>query len=323
MLSAFVYSADGILEKADTIEAIESAWRQPDVRVWIDLESAEERELFALRDVLRLDSESLQDCLEGEQWPRIDEFHEHIFLVLYGLFGLRERGEVAPHKLAVFCGARFLVTVHRQPLLTVRQVKARCGRHPEHVIGRGVDFVLCSIIDQMVDNYLRVADRYEERLERLEDESFRTDVGAALLTELADLRRDLLELRRLAGSQRDLLRPLIHGEYDFVSSSLSLQFNHVHDHLSQVIETVNSLRELLGGVYQNYHSALTNRTNETMKVLTIYAGILLPLSVIAGIYGMNLPIPAADKPWSFWLVLGIMVAITVLLYGHFRRRKWI
>jgi magnesium transporter len=168
-----------------------------------------------------------------------------------------------------------------------------------------------------------VADRYEERLDGLEDESLHVDVGPALLTQLAELRRDLLELRRLAASQRDLLRPLMHGEYDFISGSLSQQFNHVHDHLSQVIESVNSLRELLGGVYQNYHSALTNRTNETMKVLTIYAGILLPLTLIAGIYGMNLPIPAADKPWSFWLVMAIMFIITVLLYMNFRRRKWI
>jgi magnesium transporter len=325
MLTAFIYasSSAGTLEKLDTIEEIKAAWRQPEARVWIDLESPSEQELLALQDVFQLDGESLQDCLQGEQWPRIDEFEEHIFLVLYGLFGLKERGDVSPHKLAVFCGARFLVTVHRQPLLTVRQVKARCGRHPEHVLGRGVDFVLCSIIDLMVDNYLRVADRYEQRLDELEDTSFRTDVGTTLLTELADLRRDLLELRRLAGAQRDLLRPLIHGEYDFVSSSLSQQFHHVHDHLSQVIDTVNSLRELLAGVYQNYHSALTNRTNETMKVLTIYAGILLPLTLIAGIYGMNLPLPWADKPWSFWLVMAIMIGITLVLYLHFRRRKWI
>jgi magnesium transporter len=323
MLTAFVYLADGSLQKVDSIAAIEAAWQQPGARVWVDMESAEEQELLAVREIFQLDEESLQECIHGEQWPRIDEFDEHIFLVLYGLFGLKEGGEVDPHKLAVFCGARFLVTVHRQPLLTVRQVKARCGRHPESVIARGTDYVLCAIIDLMVDNYLRVAERYEKRLDDLEDRSFRPDVGPQLLSELADLRRDLLELRGLATAQRDLLRPLMHGEYDFVSNSLSQQFNHVRDHLSQVIESVNSLRELLGGVYQNYQSALAGRTNETMKVLTIYAGILLPLTLIAGIYGMNLPIPAADQPWSFWVVMAVMGAITAFLYWHFRRKKWL
>ena len=97
----------------------------------------------------------------------------------------------------------------------------------------------------------------------------------------------------------------------------------MRDHLSQVIEAVNSQRELLGGVYQNYHSALSGRTNETMKVLTIYAGILLPLTLIAGIYGMNIPLPAADKPWSFWVVLALMVGTTMVLYRHFRKKKWL
>jgi magnesium transporter len=113
------------------------------------------------------------------------------------------------------------------------------------------------------------------------------------------------------------------GEYDFVSGSLSQQFQHVRDHLSQVIDTVNGLRELLGGVYNNYHSVLTGRTNEIMKVLTIYAGILLPLTLIAGIYGMNLPLPASNHPLSFWGVMGAMAGITLLLYAYYRRRKWL
>ena len=322
MLMAFIDSGDGSLRKVESVDAIQAGWRQG-VRVWVDMEAADEQELTAIRDLFRLDNESIHDCQHGEQWPRIDEFDDHIFLVLYGLFGLKEGGEVDPHKLAVFCGPNFLITVHRQPLLTVRQVKARCGRHPESVIGRGVDYALCAIIDVMVDNYLRVAERYGERLDALEDKSFSPDVDAGLLPELSELRRDLLELRRLATAQRDLLRPLMHGEYDFVSGSLSQQFEHVRDHLSQVIDTVNGLRELLGGVYQTYHSTLAGRTNETMKVLTIYAGILLPLTLIAGIYGMNIPLPAADQPWSFWVVMGIMLVTTLVLYWHFRRRKWL
>jgi magnesium transporter len=207
MFAAFVHTADGSTRKVESIEAVRSAWQQPDARVWIDLEAPDEPELLAVRDIFGLDDEALHDCLHGEQWPRIDDFDAYIFLVLYGLFGLKERAEVDPHKLAVFCGPRFLITVHRQPLLTVRQVKARCGRHPESVIARGVDHVLCTIIDLMVDNYLLVAERYEVRLDALEEMSFRPDVDAQLLSELADLRRDLLELRRLAASQQELLRP--------------------------------------------------------------------------------------------------------------------
>src|SRR4051794_1866866 len=125
MLTAFVHSADGATRKVDSIEAVRAAWAEPDTRVWIDLESPEEPELLPLREIFHLDEEALQDCLQGEQWPRIDDFDQYIFLVCYGLFGLKERADVAPHKLAAFCGPRFLITVSRQPLLTVRQVKAR------------------------------------------------------------------------------------------------------------------------------------------------------------------------------------------------------
>lgn len=324
MFVAFIASGDGSFHKLDSIAAVREAHAQPDARVWIDLEAPDEPELLVPRDLFHLDDEALYDCIHGEPWPRIDDFETHIFLVLYGLFGLKEVGEGDPHKLAIFCGPRFLVTVHRQPLLTVRQVKAHCGRHPEVLIGRGVDAVLCALIDAMVANYLRVADRYEERLDALEDRSFRPDVDAGLLPELADLRRDLIQLRRLATAQRELLQPLMTGEYDFISEALSQRFQHVRDHLSQVIEAVDGMREVMGGVYQNYHSALAGRTNEIMKVLTIYAGILLPLTLIAGIYGMNLPLwPAPESPWSFWVVMGIMIGTTLLLYVQFRRRKWL
>jgi magnesium transporter len=324
MFVAFIAVGDGSSRKVDSPAAVREALGGDGVRVWIDLEAPDEAELLALRELLPLDEEALADCLHGEPWPRVDDFDTHIFLVLYGLFGLKEAGEVDPHKLAAFCGPRFLVTVHRQPLLTVRQVRARCGRHPEVLIGRGVDAVLCALIDGMVANYLRVADRYEERLDALEDRSFRDDVDASLLPALAELRRDLLQLRRLAAAQRELLRPLMVGEFDFISESLGQRFQHVRDHLSQVIEAVNGMREVMGGVYQNYHSALAVRTNEIMKVLTIYAGLLLPLTLVAGIYGMNLPLwPAPESPWSFWVVMGIMGAITLLLYAQFRRSKWL
>ena len=145
MLVASVYSVDGSFQKVESIEAVAAAWRQPGIRVWIDMESADEQELLATPGHFPSEDGSLRECLHGEPWPRIDEFEEHIFLVLYGLFGLKEAGEVDPHKLAVFCGSRFLITVHRQPLLTVRQVKARCRRHPGvPSSGGGVDYVLCA-----------------------------------------------------------------------------------------------------------------------------------------------------------------------------------
>ncbi|MDA1051266.1 MAG: magnesium transporter CorA family protein [Planctomycetota bacterium] len=307
-----------------SLEDLAELWTQSDVRVWVDLESPSEEDLQRLNQIIALDDEALEDCLHGEQQPRVDEFESYIFLVLYGLHGLKEQEDLDPHKLAAFCGTRFLITVGRHPLLSVRQVRARCGRHPETLLVRGVDVVLFEIIDTIVDYYLSVIDRYEDRLEALEERSFDMDVDEEVLEQVAEVRRDLLELRRLAVAQRHLLQPVAKGEYDFVSETLGQQFSHVCDHLSQVIDSVDSLRETIVSIRDNYHAGLTRRTNEIMKVLTLYAGILLPLTLIAGIYGMNLPLwPPQNHPASFWGVLSGMLIIAGFLLVYFRRRRWL
>ncbi len=324
MTIGFVLLADGTSCPINSLDELADVWSEGELRVWIDLESPSEEDLRRLDEIIKLDDESLDDCLHGEQRPRIDEFDDYIFLVLYGLYGLKEQEDLDPHKLAAFCGNRFLITVHRAPQLSVRQVRARCGRHPEALLVQGVDEILFAVIDTMVDNYLLVTDRYEDRLELLEDRSFDVDEGDELLEEASEVRRDLLELRRLAVAQRQLLTPVAKGEFDFISETLSQRFAHVCGHLSQVIEAVDSLRETIVGIRDNYHAALSRRTNEIMKMLTIYAGILLPLTLIAGIYGMNLPLwPAPQHPLSFWGVIGAMVLISVALLFVFRRRKWI
>ena len=185
--------------------------------------------------------------------------------------------------------------------------------------------MLFEIIDTMVDYYLRVVDRYEDRLEALEEQSFDIDVDEEVLEEAAELRRDLLELRRLAVAQRQLLLPVAKGEYDFVSETLGQQFSHVCDHLSQVIDTVDSLRETIVSIRDNYHAALTRRTNEIMKVLTLYAAIMLPLTLIAGhlrhesaaLAAVGSPAQLLGRAGGRWCRLPVFMLV------YFRRRKWL
>lgn len=306
-----------------SVEEVAEFWANPEVRLWIDLESPSDDDLRRISRLVGLDDESLEDCLHGEPHPQVSEFENYIFLVLYGLYGLKEQADLSPHRLAAFCGKRFLITIVREPLLSVRQIRARCGRHPE-LFARGVDFVLYEIIDAMVDYYLRVADRYEDRLEALEERSFEDEVGEEVLEQAAAVRRDILELRRLAVAQRQLLLPVAKGEYDFVSETLSQRFSHVCDHLSHVVDSVDALRELIVSIRENYHAALTRRTNDTMKLLTVLTAILMPLTLIAGIYGMNLPLwPPSDHPLSFWGVLATMVLSAAGMLYYFRRRRWL
>ena len=324
MFTAFARVSDDSTTQLDSIDALADIWARDGAAVWADLEAPTPEELSKLGRLIGADEAALEDCLQGEQHPRIDEYPGYIFIVLYGAIGPDQDPLFDPHKLAVFCGEQFLITVHREPLLTIGTIRERCSRHPKNTLAHGPDALLHQIIDMMVDNFVDVADKYETRVEELEDQSLSQAVDESILEDVSGLRRDLLEVRRVAAAQRELLTPLAEGEFDCVSERLGQRFNHIRDHLFKVVELIDAQRERLTGVRDNYHTTLAVRTNDVMKTLTVFAAVLLPLSVVAGIYGMNLPVwPPPEHPLSFWIVLATMVAMGGGLLVYFKRRGWL
>ena len=181
-----------------------------------------------------------------------------------------------------------------------------------------------SIIDGMTDRYGMMAEALETRLDQIEDRSLLPHIDEAFLPDLSQLRRELLELRHIAASQRDVLVPIAKGECDYIGQQLETRFSHVRDHLTQVVEQIERLRELLNAARDNYHSAIAGRMADTIKTLTVFASVLLPLSLVAAVYGMNLPVwPPSGETWSFWAVLGGMAVIGAGLLAYFRSRRWI
>lgn len=321
MVIAFACFPDGTTLQLPSLDHLADAWERG-ATVWIDAENPTEEEFQRIDAVIDVDDSAWDDCLHGEQRPRIDEFRGHIFMVLYGVLGAEDEGNLRERKIAAFLGTRFLITVHHDPLVPVRALCDRYQRHPSHILDRGADFLLYTIIDMIVDNYIAVAETYETRLERLEEISL-DDSPGDFLGELTRLRRDLLELRSLAVAQRELLAPLTKGDYEYVSVTLEQRFRHVCDHLTKVVELVDGLRELLNAARDNYHSSIAMRTNSTMRTLTVVSVILLPLTLVAGIYGMNMPLwPRQDDPLNFWIVLLLMGIIAGSLLSFFRRSGW-
>ncbi|MBU0640206.1 MAG: magnesium/cobalt transporter CorA [Planctomycetes bacterium] len=324
MFTAFTRLSDNTVKRLESVETLADAWEKDDTVVWVDLEEPTEGEVRALDRIIRVDEAALEDCLHGEQRPRIDEYDDYVFVVAYGAVVPEPNSGFDPRKLAIFCGKRFLITVHREPVRTIATIRERCDRHPERVLANGVDVLLYQIIDMMVDNFVDVADTYESRLEELEEKSLARSADESVLADMLDLRRDLLELRRVAAAQRELLSPLADGELDYVSEELAQRFSHVRDHLIKAVELIDAQRERLAGVRDNYHTALASRTNDAMRTLTVFAAVLLPLSVVAGIYGMNLPLwPSPEHPSSFWIVLAAMVAMGGGFLLYFKRRGWL
>lgn len=324
MFRAFMLKNDDAFEVYESIEALKENHDPDYAKMWVDIQTKDMNDLVELRDLLGLEQAAIEDALSGEQRPRIDEFEEQVFLLLYGAVGPDEELAFSPRKLSIFLTPRLVVTAHEETLRTINRLRKRVRTKGDAVLKRGTDFLVYTIVDSLVDNFLLVAEAFDTRVEKLEEESLEPDVGASILEECSDLRRDMLELRRIAASMHEVIQPILSSEIDYIAEDLEPRFAHVRDHIVKTLETIDTLRELLHGVRDNYHAALANRTNRVVQTLTIFATIFLPLTLIAGIYGMNTPLwPAADRPWSFWFVLGAMAVTGVAMYAYFRLRKLI
>ena len=315
--------ADGV-RVVQSLDAVCAALAEPLGECWVDLEPPCEPELRELAARLSLADSAVEDCLSGEQLPRVDEFDNNLFLVLYGAFGVLQDQEFEPRKLAVFCGARYLITVHGEPLRSVTTLRERAMRHPEQILKNGVDSLLCTIVDLMADNYIHTAAKYQDEIEVLEEDALVPPFENDVLAEVPRLRRELLEIRQVAGALRDLMIPLAAGEYDYIAEQLGTKFSQVRDHMTTAMNELDAMRDRLRSVVESYHISVATQTNEIMRTLTIFATILLPMSLVAGIFGMNVPLGAAgDHLGSIWIILGGMAAFAGALLWMFKRRGWL
>ena len=317
------------IEKTSPVEEISvgeiaDVLTRDDTFVWVDLQSNDAADLEECARIFQLDPDSISDCFEGEQRPRVDDYDAYHLLFLYGMLGQVDSDEFDPHKLVVFVGPRFLITVHESPIRTLQQLRSKAQRRPKLFPRDSVWHLLYALIDQIVDNYVVFMQACEERVDQLEDQSLAPDCEPEILQQSAALRAMLSEIRHLVHAEDQLISMTIVELADFLDDDIVFDFRHVRDHLIAVGELSDRLRDRLNTVRDNYSFILANRTNEIMKILTIFASIMLPLSLIAGVFGMNLHFgPLEREPYGLWMVIGIMLVIGAGLFAFFRRKHWL
>jgi magnesium transporter len=321
MLWANALYPDGSTGSISDGQAVAQAWAEKKAVVWIDVEAASRVELDALGAAFHLMAENIEDCLEGEQRPRIDEFDDSLFLIAYAMIGPDDPARYDPRKVCFFLGERYLITVHEKTVRALQPIKRHCEMHIRQTLERGVDYLLYTIVDAMADNFLLCAEYYEEQLDALEERSLSSEIDPQVLDELAVLRWELIAFRRKMMSMREAIVPFARGIYSHFSPGIEARFRHVVDHITVGLELSEGLREIMQGIRDNYHAHLAERTNALMRTLTLFASIMMPLTLIAGFYGMNVVLwPNTDLPSTTWLIFGGMIALAVGMYVYFRYR---
>lgn len=304
-----VLHSDGLDELQRASRAV---WR------WVDIEDPDAPTVEAIGEVFDLHPLAIEDSLHVQRRPKMDTYSSGLFLAWL----VPERvddGLITTSEFDAFLGPGYLVTLRSNNVSAVGAV----AEHASRELVRGPDWVLHAIIDRLVDSTLPLADDLGDELEEIEDNM----LGEPRRNDLAGLhaaRRQLVFLHRIISAERDIIRSLAR-ERDVVSEDAYRYFQDVGDHLARVEETVETYRDVAAAVMDIYLSAQSNRMNEIMKQLTVVATIFMPLTLISGIYGMNVVKgmwPPSGAFWSFGAIVSAMLLIAVVMALYFRRKNW-
>lgn len=293
--------------------------------VWVDLFNPTPEESAILLREFRFHPVSVEDALEDNVHPKIDDYQDYLYIVLHGVLDdtVGEAGEIAMHEVDFFLGKDFLVTHHDKPSRSIEKVWERVKRQPEFYVG-GPDFMFQGVVETMVDRYLPLIEKFDERIDQMEDDVFAGRAGPEILERIFGYKRSSLQLRRTIHPQREVIRNLAAGQYRLISKEAQILLRDTYDHLFTVAELIESYRDLLSGALDAHLSVTSNRMNEVMKTLTIITTTLMPISVLSGIYGMNFDhIPFAKTPFGFLGAVAVMAGVGVGVMMWIRTKRWI
>jgi len=319
---AYYLSSSGEIVSEPSADQIDTWIKSDEGLLWVDISGASSEDMNVLRDVFKFHSLSVEACLDPNlHSPKVDDFGSHLFMILHGINYVSQSDIVETSEMAVFLGRNFVVSQHNNTLYCteyVRQMIEQDGRPMK----RGPDFLAHTLIDTLIDNVLPTIDKMSEVAEDIEEEVIRNPQQATL-EELLKLKRSTLRVHRVMAPQREVLNKLSRGDYSIIGSEAKMFYRDVYDHLVRIEDLNQTIRERADSLLATYLSSVSNRQNETMKVLAIVAAIFMPLTLLAGIYGMNFEnMPELKWQWGYFAVLGIMGVVIVFVLWRFWAGKW-
>lgn len=321
MIRVMICSADGAV-RCGGAELVPEAL-DPAIAAWIDFVGEAEAAERLLREQ-GFHPLAIEDTFTLQHQPRVEEYADHLFVIVRGIdFNIDPTtGELQTLKLAAFLRENLLITVHRAPLRSVDAVRSRIEESGRPVPG-GVVQLLWTICDEMIDLYFPMIDSIGAEIEELE-QGVLNDPDRDDLQRILDLRRKLGVLRRTMLPHRAVFSHLANSRDPLFDATASLNFRDTLENVLRLTDAVDQQRDQLSNVKDTYLSVISQRTNEIMKVLTLFSAIMLPLTFIAGVYGMNFEyIPELSSHYGYFAVLAAMVVVASGMVVWFRRRKWL
>jgi magnesium transporter len=320
VLRILVRHGDGRVERGADLGSLDEALRDSRSTLWVDAEGEPPEALETLGTRFELHPVTVEDFVQKDQRPKIEEFDGYIFLVIHALRAIRG-DELETDELHVALKPNCILTVHDRPLDALKRVFDRCATDPR-VLQNGASFLLYLLSDAVVDGYFPVLDSLGDEIDALEDAVVEAP-GRARMRRIFEVKRVVVHLRKVVSPQREVYNAVSRRDYPFIDARTAVYFRDVHDHLVRAFEVIDSYRDLVANTLDAYLASISNRLGQVMKRLTVIATIFMPLSFLAGFFGMNFAAIPFDRPWLLGIVLAMMVGLPVAMLLLFARSGWL
>ncbi|WP_286878897.1 magnesium/cobalt transporter CorA, partial [Methanoculleus sp. UBA413] len=290
---------------------------------WINIDGVHETGMIqAIGEAAGIHPLTLEDITNTRQRPKVEDYSEYLYVAVRMLAPDGD-GEFWSEQVSLVLGKGYVASFQEQPGDAFERIRERLRAGAGRLRSEGADYLFYVLLDTIVDGYFSVIEAFGERIEAVEEEVV-ADPDHETLQVIYALKRSLVALRRAVWPLRDMVAELERGESPQIREPTLVYFRDVYDHTIEVAETVETYREMMSGTLDVYLSSQSSRMNEIMKVLTIIATIFIPLTFIAGVYGMNFAyMPEISHPWGYPLALASMAAVAGVMLLYFRKRGWI
>ncbi len=318
------YTSDQLEEKE--VESVEAClpYMERETVTWINISGIHDLSVIEkLGTHFKLHPLVLEDLVNTDHRPKMDDYEDYLFLVLKMLHAPEGDFSVDAEQMSLIVSPKVVISFQEYEGDVFDPVRERIRKSKGRIRRMGTDYLTYALVDTIVDHYFRIFESIGERLEQLE-EAVLQDPQPETLQEIHALKQEMIFIRRSVWPIREIVNTLVRGESKIISDDVVVFLRDVYDHTIQVIDTVETSRDMLSGLQDIYLSSVSNRMNEVMKVLTIIATIFIPMTFLAGLYGMNFKhMPELEWPWAYPVFWAVMIGIFGTMVAYFRKKRWL
>ncbi len=296
---------------------------------WLNLVNPNEEEILSLKKKYKFHTLDLEDCLSESQRPKIDEYEKYLFIILQFPYYNRRTRHIATEQVNIFIGQNYLITIHDGHLDELNKIFEKCKKSPKAkntFFGESTGYLLYSVISNLFSSSFSITDKIQVTLKHIEQAIFETSHVKDQLFDIMVTKKNIITLRKILLPQRTVIAALEHKQKRFLPDHLEIYFDDVVDQIEKLWNIMETQKEIIESLEDTNESLLSHKINNTMRTLTVFSVIMLPLTFLTGLFGMNVKLPFGQAMGSiehFWSIIISMMIIIVLMFGVFKWNKWL